>query len=313
MTMPETTMLTPRRLQPGDRVRLLSPASPPDPEKVASGIRLLEGWGLKVEVGAHAFDRHGHFLAGKDEDRLADWNQALRDPGVRAIFTTRGGKGAYRIAHALDFAAARTDPKPWIGFSDITILHLALWHHCRIPSFHGPHLAWDERYYGRDAADRMRRALMEPQPVTLHQDAAEITASVVVPGKATGILMGGNLNLIGRAIGWACPNFADAILFLEAVDTEIGQIDGVLTQLRRAGRLDGLKGVAVGQFIRSAEPKPGKWSIIDVLGDHFTAWGVPVLGGLPVGHGPHPPTIPLGTMATLDTAARTLTIDPGVR
>src|SRR4051794_31823772 len=92
MTMTETTMLTPRRLQPGDRVRLLSPASPPDPEKVATGIRLLEGWGLRVEVGTHAFDRHGHFLAGKDEDRLPDWNEALRDPGVRAIFSTRGGK-----------------------------------------------------------------------------------------------------------------------------------------------------------------------------------------------------------------------------
>ena len=67
--MTETTMLTPRRLQPGDRVRLLSPASPPDPEKVAVGIRLLESWGLKVEIGAHAFDRHGHFLSGKNEDR----------------------------------------------------------------------------------------------------------------------------------------------------------------------------------------------------------------------------------------------------
>ena len=101
-------------------MRLLSPASPPDPEKVAAGIRLLESWGLKVEVGAHAFDRNGHFLAGKDEDRLSDWNEALRDRGVRAIFTTRGGKGAYRIAHALDFAAARSDPKPCIGFSDAT-------------------------------------------------------------------------------------------------------------------------------------------------------------------------------------------------
>jgi len=76
------------------------------------------------------------------------------------------------------------------------------------------------------------------------------------PGAARGILLGGNLNLIGRAVGWACPSFAGAILFLEAVDTEIGQIDGILTQLRRAGCLDGLEGVAVGQFIRSAEPVP---------------------------------------------------------
>ena len=301
--MTETTPLKPRRLQSGDRVRLLSPASPPDPEKVAAGVRLLESWGLKVEIGAHAFDKHGHFLAGKDEDRLSDCNEALRDPGVRAVFTTTGGKGAHRIVHALDFAAARNDPKPWIGFSDITILHLSLWHHCHISGFHGPYMAWDERHFGRAAADWLRRALMDPQIVTIHQDAAEITAKVVLPGMASGVLMGGNLNLIGRAIGWACPSFAGALLFLEAVDTEIGQIDGVLTQLRRAGLLDGLRGVAVGQFIRSAEPKPGNWSVIDVLYDHFRMWDVPVLGGLPVGHGPHPPTIPLGTMARLDTTA----------
>ena len=301
------------RLQPGDRVRLLSPASPPEPEKVATGIHLLESWGLKPELGAHALDRHGHFLAGTDGDRLADWNDALRDPGVRAIFTTRGGKGSYRIAHAIDFAAARADPKPWIGFSDVTILHLALWHHCRLPALHGPHIAWDEHYYGERAAVALRRALLDSQPVTLHRDPREITANVVIPGHAKGVLLGGNLQMIGRGVGWACPSFDGAILFIEAVDMEIGQLDAVLTQLRRAGCLGGLKGVAVGQFIRSAEPKPGKWSVIDVLYDHFSAWGVPVLGGLPVGHGPHPPTIPLGTIATIDTTAGTLTIDSAVR
>jgi muramoyltetrapeptide carboxypeptidase len=119
--------------------------------------------------------------------------------------------------------------------------------------------------------------------------------------------------MIGRAVGWACPSFSDAILLIEAVDTFIGQIDSTLTQLRRSGCLEGLRGVAVGQFIRSAEPKPGKWSVIDVLYDQLGELGVPVLGGLPIGHGPHPPTIPLGSMATLDTAAGTLTVEPVVQ
>jgi muramoyltetrapeptide carboxypeptidase len=153
---------------------------------------------------------------------------------------------------------------------------------------------------------------MEPQQVTIHQDPTEITATVCLPGTASGVFMGGNLTVIGRSIGWACPSFSGAILFLEAVDTEIGQIDGVLTQLRRAGCLDGLKGVAIGQFIRSAEPKPRKWSVIDVLYDHFGALGIPVLGGLPIGHGPQPPTVPLGTIAIIDSANRTLTIQPGL-
>jgi len=306
-------MLKPRRLQPGDRVRFVSPASPPDRKKVTLGAKLLESWGLKVEIGTHAFEKHGHYLAGKDEDRLADLNDALRDPGVRAIFATRGGKGSYRIAHALDFAAVGNDPKPLVGYSDITILHLALWQQCRLAAFHGPHAEWDKKYYGDDAASRLRRALMEPEMLVVHQDPGEITADVVIDGTTSGILMGGNLGMIGRAVGWVCPSFAGAILLIEAIDTFIGGIDGVLTQLRRSGCLEGLKGVAVGQFIRSGEPKRGKWSAIDVLYGHFADLGVPVLGGLPIGHGPHPLTVPLGTMATLNTAARTLTIEPGVR
>jgi muramoyltetrapeptide carboxypeptidase len=305
--------LTAPRLRRGDRVKFVSPASPPDRGKVANGARILESWGLRVEIGAHVFDRWGHFLAGSDEDRLADINDALQDAGVRAIFSTTGGKGAYRIAHALDFAAAVRDPKPLIGYSDITILHLALWRECHLTGFNGPHVGWDPEYYGDDAADHLRRALMETEPITIRQDPREITSNVVVEGTATGILMGGNLGMIGRAVGWACPSFAGAILLIEAIDTFIGGIDGTLTQLRRSGCLDGLRGVAVGQFIRSAEPKPGKWSVIDVLHDQLGALGVPVLGGLPIGHGPRPRTIPLGTMATLDTTTRTLTIEPGVR
>lgn len=238
-------MLKPVRLQRGDRVRFVLPASPPDPEKVALGARTLEEWGLKVEIGAHAFDRHGHFLAGRDEDRLADFNESLRDPGVRAIFATRGGKGAYRIAHALDFEAARSNPKPVLGYSDITILHLALWQQCRLPGFHAPYVAWDRDYYGDDAARSLRRALMEPEPLVMQQDRSEITANVVIEGTTSGILMGGNLITIGRAVGWTCPSFSGAILLIEAVDTFIGQIDATLTQLRRSGCLDGLKGVAV--------------------------------------------------------------------
>jgi len=294
-----------RRLRPGDRVRVVSPSSPPDRKSVAEGVRILESWGLKVEVGAHAFDRHGHYLAGRDEDRLADLNDALRDPGVRAIFTTRGGKGAHRIAHAIDFDACRRDPKPIVGYSDTTILHLAVWRACCAVGFHGPHV-------GNNGTERLRRALMEPERILIRPDPRELTAGVTVPGRASGVLLGGNLNLIGRAVGWACPSFTGAILFIEAIDTYIGQIDGVLTQLRRSGLLEGLRGVAIGQFIRSAEPGRGKWSAVDVLQGHLSELGVPILGGLPIGHGPHPPTIPLGTTAVLDTEARTLEIEPGV-
>src|SRR5215472_2438401 len=189
--MMEHTIVKPPRLRPGDRVRFVSPASTPDSEEVAFGARMLESWGFRVEFGAHCFDRLGHYLAGNDEDRLADFNNALRDPGVRAIITTKGGKGAYRIAHALDFAAARNDPKPLVGYSDITILHLALWRQSQVAGFHAPHAGWEQDYFGNAAAQHLRRALMHPEPLVIHQDPSELTAQIVMPGQATGILIGG--------------------------------------------------------------------------------------------------------------------------
>jgi LD-carboxypeptidase N-terminal domain/LD-carboxypeptidase C-terminal domain len=182
-----------------------------------------------------------------------------------------GGKGAYRIAHALDFAAARSDPKPLIGYSDITILHLALWQQGCLPGFHGPYVGWDEKYYGNEAALHLRRAIMEPETLIVHQDPSEITANVLVEGTTSGILIGGNLGMIGMAVGWACPRFAGAILLIEAIDTFIDAdacdlyiwtldtalaywfylfstcgIDGALTQLRRSGCLDGVEGRGTG-------------------------------------------------------------------
>jgi len=142
--------------------------------------------------------------------------------------------------------AACRDPKPLIGYSDITILHLALWRQCRLAGFHGPYVGWERDYYGDNATNQLRRSLMDPEPITIRQDPREITAKVVIEGTAKGILMGGNLSMLGRAVGWACPSFEGAILLIEAGDTFIGQIEGTLTQLRRSGCLDGLRGVAAG-------------------------------------------------------------------
>ena len=155
-------------------MRLVSPASTPSRDGVARGVELLESWGLRVEIGRHAFDQLG-YLAGDDHDRLADLNEAFRDPGVRAVFATRGGKGAYRIAGQLDVEAARADPKPLVGFSDITYLHLAL-HRAGVPGgFHGPLLNWNDDFC--DAA--LRR---EPPPGV---DGGRADRGAQRPGRST--------------------------------------------------------------------------------------------------------------------------------
>jgi muramoyltetrapeptide carboxypeptidase len=119
----------------GQLVAVVSPASWPEAHDVRMLRTRLESWGFRVRVGAHALDRHG-YRAGSDDDRLADLNAAITDPEVRAIVTTRGGCGSFRLVRAVDAAALRADPKPLVGFSDITALHL-VWQAAGVPSLHG--------------------------------------------------------------------------------------------------------------------------------------------------------------------------------
>jgi muramoyltetrapeptide carboxypeptidase len=116
----------PPALQPGDLVAVVSPAGPAPPERVAAGVGLLRSWGLRPAPFPHAFDQDG-YLAGTDPERAADLNAAFADPQVRGVIVTRGGYGSQRIVDQLDLAAVRRDPKPVVGFSDITALQLALW------------------------------------------------------------------------------------------------------------------------------------------------------------------------------------------
>jgi muramoyltetrapeptide carboxypeptidase len=279
-------------------------------------VELLSSWGLQVELGGHVFDQWG-YLAGRDEDRAADLNAAFRDPGVRAVIASRGGKGAYRLVDDLDFDAVRRDPKPFVGFSDVTHLHLALWNRCGLASLHGPFANWSDEWCGPASAEALRRALTTEDPVVLHRDPGEVTAAVAVGGTATGVLVGGNLDAIRTETGAGLPDLRGRILFLEhQKGTGLGEVDRALTQLTRSRALDGLAGVALGQFLGfddcAGDPSLGGWGITDVLQDRLARLGVPVLGGLAIGHGYHPPTLPLGTLATIDTAAGTLTAEPAV-
>jgi len=304
----------PARLQPGDRVRLISPASTPTREGVERCVKVMQSWGLKPEIGEHVFDEYG-YLAGKDKDRLADVNDAIRDPGVRAICATRGGKGAYRIAGDLDFAAMSKNPKPYIGFSENTIIELALWKHCRTSSIHGGIVSWNIDSMGQENIERLRRMLMTTESVTVRLHDDEPTSVLTTKGRATGFLMGGNQDMVATAAGWALPSLEGAILLLEDVDKRLGFIDRQLTMLENAGHLAGIRGVAIGRYYLCGpdETTQGSWTAIDVLRDRLHRLNVPILGGLPLGHGKNTESVPLGTLATLDTKTGTLTVAAGVK
>ncbi|UKF32508.1 LD-carboxypeptidase (plasmid) [Clavibacter phaseoli] len=292
-------MPRPRRLSPGDSVALASPASWPDDDVPAWMVEQIEAWGLQVVTGAHVLDHRG-YLAGRDEDRVADLNGAIRDPQIRAIIATMGGCGSFRLHPHLDLVALRADPKPLVGYSDITALHLA-WANAGVPALHGA--------IAGKHSDHVRRLLLEDAETVVTTDAEALSAQLTTTGKAEGRLLGGNLEMMARSVGVVDMDLTDAILLLEINKAAgLGMVDRALTQLRYSGALDGIGAVALGSIDQFAGYEDRGWTILDVLRDHLDALSVPVLGGLPLGHIEDLITVPLGVPATLDTASGELIV-----
>lgn len=309
--------IVPDRLKSGDRVRFVSPASPIIKGSLDHAAKVLEDLGLKVEYGAHIYDIDDtiDYLAGKDEGRLADINEALRDPGIKAIIATRGGKGAYRIADGLDFEAARKYPKLLIGFSEVTILHMALLKNSGLVGIHGA--VWDAERFGTETAESFVKAVTTTNEIVVQATENESTHVLTTHGKVKGMLIGGNQDSIATGAGWALPSFDKAILLIEATNLRLGHIDRQLTMLIKTGIIENVVGVAIGQYTdcgSATDPTTDvKCTEIDVLRDRFAQLNVPILGGLPIGHGKNPIAVPIGTMATLDGDAGTLCINSAVK
>jgi muramoyltetrapeptide carboxypeptidase len=290
-------------VRPGDLVRFVSPASRPDPNGVETCGEILRRWGLRVDIAPHAFAKLG-YLAGSDDDRLADLADALREPSVRAVFATRGGKGSYRIAERLPFDAIARDSKPIVGFSDITALHLMLWRQCRTVTVHGALTSEAEGLPSEKAAGSLRRVLMEVGPFAVEADPTIGSAALTTSGRAQGPLIGGNLDMIGAAAGWALPSLRGAILLLESNGLGIGHFDRILSMLVKAGHLDGIVGVVVGH-VDGTPPNP-PISAMSLLQQYFEPFAVPILGGLPIGHHAKACSVLVGAKTLIDADAGTL-------
>ena len=304
MTAPDSTPppLRPRALRPGARVALVAPAGPLRPgriERAADRCRALE---LEPVVYPAAARRSG-YLAGRDEERLADLQAAFDDPATDAVWALRGGYGTLRILDGLDLARQRRAPIPFIGFSDNTNLHAR---HARagVVSFHGPHP-------GADLPAETRRSL---HAALFSGDALGPLASrpgdpvprPLAGGRAEGRLIGGNLAILASLCG--SPDSVSArrrILFLEDVGEPAYRVDRMLHQLLRAGVMDGVAGLAFGRFTGVRE---GLGEIDAVLAEFAVRLGVPAVADLPFGHAEHNCTIPVLASARLDADAATLTV-----
>jgi muramoyltetrapeptide carboxypeptidase len=304
------TILNPNVLRVGDAVALVSPAGPVAEARVQAAVRELTSWGLRPRVYPHALDAE-HFLAGSDANRAADLNDALADPEVRGVLCNRGGYGVQRILEHLDYEAVRRDPKLVVGFSDITALHAALWNRAGLVTVHGPVAAQLER--GGEFASTLRHALMSTEPLVVQADSAEPTFGVRTSGVVEGTLLGGNLSMLSTCVGTPfMPDLEGTILLIEDVGELAYRVDRLLTHLRNCGILQRVGGIAIGQF---SEPGHGNNPIRppDVLIERLADLGVPLLGGLPIGHGDRNLAVALGSRAVLDADTGTLTVAPAAR
>ncbi|MET9430611.1 LD-carboxypeptidase [Streptomyces sp. NPDC003036] len=299
----------PHRLRPGDRVAIVAPSGPVAEERLRAGLDILRGWGLDPVVAPHVLDRHLGYLAGDDAARARDLTRAWCDPSVAAVICARGGYGAQRMVDLVDWAAMRAaGPKVFAGYSDVTALHEAFAVR-GLATLHGPMAAAVTFLHDTRTQESLRATLFEPESVrTLGLE----TARPLVPGRTRGVTLGGCLTLLAAELGTpgARPSARGGLLLLEDTGEEPYRLDRALTQLLRAGWLDGVSGVALGSW-QDCGPYA---AVRATLCDRLAGLGVPVVEELGFGHGPTNLTVPLGVPAVLDAEAGTLTLEvPALR
>ena len=305
-------------LPPGGTIGVAALASPYDMRsELERGIEWWESHGYRVKLAPGVHDRDD-YVAGSPEQRAQDLNALFADPEVDVVQTLRGSFGSSELIPHLDFDLIGANPKPFMGYSDITSLHVPIHQRAGFPTFYGPGLmgvgAPETTEFTRQ---HVLKALTDPRG-EVPRDPDDPYVRTIAPGKATAPLVGGCLWLLSQTLGTPWELETDgAILFFEDVDAPPYYIDGQLTQLRHAGKLDNLLGVVVGEmhgcdFADESSPV-SEWraskSLEDVLEKHLAGLGVPVLYKLPLGHGRNLASIPLGVRVTLDADQRTLTVE----
>lgn len=305
-------------LPPGGTIGVAAPASPYDARsEVLRGVEWWESQGYRVKLAPHVYDRDD-YVAGDARDRAADLSALFADPEVDVVQALQGGYGSAQTIPHLDFDAIAANAKPLVGFSDITALHVAIRQRAGFPTVYGNGLVG---VGAGDATEFTRKRLLEvltgdaTGPVPPNPDDPYTRA--IRGGSVTAPLVGGCLWLLMQTLGTPWEIELDgAIFFFEDYKAPPYYIDGQLTQLRHAGKLDDVAGVVVGEMegcdwgdLRPASDWARSRSLEDVLEEHLEPLGVPVLYRLPLGHGKHLASIPLGLRYTLDADRRTLTLE----
>ena len=276
----------------GDTLGICASSGKFDPQSLNKGIKVLESMGFNVFVPQKIFERK-KYLAGDDDLRAGVINSLFSDPDIKGIICARGGYGALRVLNRLDWNIIRQNPKPFVGYSDITALLTAIVNETGIPVIHGPNVV-SLANADQDTLDSFFMALTGAQA---SMSVAE--CRIIRPGTADGMLTGGNLATLSHLMGTGFQaDFNNAVLFFEDIGEPLYKIDRMLTQMKLAGLFDNIRGVITGSFQNCDHDA----RIEELLEEIFDEYQIPILSGLAAGHGRTNLSLVFGKTVRMDTS-----------
>lgn len=300
-------MIFPDKLNKGDAVGVIAPSSPVTKEQADACKLFLEDMGYKVKMGDCTYRSIHGYSSGTGEEKAEEINQMFANKDVKAVWCIRGGDTSSHTMDKIDFNIVKSNPKIFIGFSDITNLHISFNQKCGLITFHGPMVNSNLRSNYDDFTKKsFEDAINMEIELELENPIGEEFKDIV-PGKAKGTIVGGNLSLIASMIGTPYEiDTKDKILFIEDVGEEIRRVDRMLYQLKYSKKLQDAAGIIVGDFADCNNESDPNYGLFELLKDIFSDYKKPVMYNIKSGHCYPMSTIPLGTMCIMDTKANSI-------
>lgn len=296
------------RLKKGATIGIVAPASCTTYEKVLEAKKNIEKMGYNVVLGECA-QKKWYSYAGTDEERAREINNFFRDKNIDAIMCMRGGYGCNRLIELIDFQVIRENPKIFIGYSDITTLHVGINEKAGLITFHGPMAVSNfTNNYNEDTYKNFLEILTESVEKREIKNFSK-DLEVLRKGRAKGKLVGGNLATLIATLGTEYDlDYRGKILFLEEIGEKTYKIDRFLNQLKKHGVFEKVEGIVLGDFKNCPPDSDRDMSLLEVFYDYFKDYEKPVLYNLESGHSEPMLTLPLGAMCELDGESKKITI-----
>ena len=305
-------MIKPKPLKAGDKVAIVAPSSASEPKAVKQAEMKIKAMGLEPVMFPTCYKSYGH-LSAKDEERAGDVNNAFKDETIKGIICLRGGYGTTRILDLLDYEMIASNPKVFLGFSDITALHIAFNQICKMVTFHGPMAATnfarvknDKVEFDEYSYQSLYKNIFTCETPGLYTNPKNETLKSLNSGQAQGLLTGGNLTLLTATLGSKYEiDTKDKILFIEEVGEPVYKLDRMLTSLALAGKFDDCAGIILGSFVKCERDKKAYEGGLDltleeVVDITLVKYKKPIIYNFKAGHGFPQPTMALGTLVRID-------------